>query len=411
MAEERPDRIRVLLAEDDTVVREAMSDLVSGDPSLRLLGAAADADEAILLALAHHPDVMVLDVRMPGGGGPAALRAVKKALPKTRVVALSAYEDRPIVLEMVREGADAYLVKGTPARDILQTIHEVMRGGGALSAEVTAEVLGELGDRLVREEVELDAMASRMERITDVISAGGPRMVFQPIVRLSTGGLVGVEALARFPVDPECGAHEWFQQAREVGLGPQLEIAAARSALAHVSALPSHAYMGLNFSPQALMSKAFEGLLADLPRGRFVVEVTEHARIDDYEALAPVLRDIREFGGRLAVDDAGAGFASLRHILQLAPEVIKIDISLTRCIDTDRARRALTVGLVSFAGEMGMVIVAEGIETRGQLEMLRSLGVEFGQGFFLARPAAPSPRSLVMETRRPSMKPERLINS
>jgi EAL domain-containing protein (putative c-di-GMP-specific phosphodiesterase class I) len=297
---------------------------------------------------------------------------------------------------MIKVGADAYLVKGTPAKDIVRTIHEVTRGGGALSAEVTAEVLEELSDRLVKDEVQLEARERRTKSIEGVIDAGGPEVVFQPIAELCGGRVVGVEALARFSDAPARGPDAWFGQAREADLGPELEIAAARSALTHLHELPPSAYMGLNFSPETLLTSAFEGFIEDAPEGRFLIEITEHARVDDYESLRPSLTRIRAAGGRIAVDDAGAGFASLRHILQLAPDVIKIDESLTKCIDTDRGRRAVTLGLVSFASEMGMTIVAEGIETRAELDVLRSLGVEFGQGYFLGRPTAPPLLGLVV---------------
>ena len=117
-----------------------------------------------------------------------------------------------------------------------------------------------------------------------------------------------------------------------------------------------------------------------------MIELTEHAVIDDYEALRPHIARLRAAGGRLAVDDAGAGFASLRHTLQLAPEFLKLDTSLTRGIDHDRGRRALAVGLIGFAGELGSEIIAEGIETREELDALRSLGVHRGQGLYLAAP-------------------------
>jgi EAL domain-containing protein (putative c-di-GMP-specific phosphodiesterase class I)/DNA-binding NarL/FixJ family response regulator len=398
MTERSGARIRVLLAEDDIVLRDAMRDLVSGESSLEFVGAAADAVEAIILAVKHRPDVVLLDVRMPGGGGPAALRGIKKALPKTRVVTLSAYDDHPTVMEMVKGGADAYLVKGTPVVDILRTIHEVARGRGALSAEVTSKVLEELGDRLSSEEAELDAKDLATERIRGIMDAGGPLAVFQPIAELGTGRIVGMEALSRFPDEPARGVEEWFEQAREVGLGAEFEMAAARSALAHLHQLPPRAFVGLNFSPPTLLTAAFEELVAELPEGRFMIEITEHARIDDYESLGLAVKKIRAAGGQLAVDDAGAGFASLRHILDLAPDVIKIDVSLTRGIDKDRARKAMAVGLVSFASEMELAIVAEGIETRRELEMLRSLGVEYGQGYFLGRPAAPPLLSLVVQS-------------
>lgn len=120
---------------------------------------------------------------------------------------------------------------------------------------------------------------------------------------------------------------------------------------------------------------------------RMVVEITEHEAIEDYTVLAATLEGLREHGVRVAIDDAGAGFASLRHTLLLRPDIVKVDTSLTRNIDGDRAKRALTSALVSFGEEMGIAIVAEGIETREELETLVALGVPFGQGFYLAKPA------------------------
>jgi EAL domain-containing protein (putative c-di-GMP-specific phosphodiesterase class I) len=119
-----------------------------------------------------------------------------------------------------------------------------------------------------------------------------------------------------------------------------------------------------------------------------VIEITEHEAIEDYAELATTLEELRRQGVRLAIDDAGAGFASLRHTLLLRPDIVKVDTSLTRGIDGDRAKRALTSALVSFGEEMGVAIVAEGIETREELETLLALGVPFGQGFYLAPPAA-----------------------
>jgi EAL domain-containing protein (putative c-di-GMP-specific phosphodiesterase class I) len=125
---------------------------------------------------------------------------------------------------------------------------------------------------------------------------------------------------------------------------------------------------------------------------RVVVEITEHEAIEDYESLLPRLADLRARGVRVAIDDAGAGFASLRHTLRIAPDIVKLDISLTRDIGTDRGRQALASALVSFADEMRMTVVAEGIETAEELEMLLELGVRQGQGFFLAEPKPlPSP--------------------
>jgi EAL domain-containing protein (putative c-di-GMP-specific phosphodiesterase class I) len=120
---------------------------------------------------------------------------------------------------------------------------------------------------------------------------------------------------------------------------------------------------------------------------RIVLEITEHEEIEDYGALAQALEPLRQRGLRVAVDDVGAGYASLRHALQLAPDMVKMDISLTRGVDRDPGRRALAAALISFAGETNMTIVAEGIETVAELAALRELGVRYGQGFYFARPA------------------------
>jgi len=117
-----------------------------------------------------------------------------------------------------------------------------------------------------------------------------------------------------------------------------------------------------------------------------VVEITEHEQVDDYASLAAALAELRRLGARVAIDDAGAGFSSLRHTLALEPDIVKLDISLTQGIDSDRAKRALAASLIAFADEIGMDIVAEGVESAGELATLLELGVPFGQGYYLAEP-------------------------
>jgi EAL domain-containing protein (putative c-di-GMP-specific phosphodiesterase class I) len=196
-----------------------------------------------------------------------------------------------------------------------------------------------------------------------------------------------VEALARFQVEPVRSPDVWFADAGRVGRQVELELAAVR---AHTQAFEDAAlgpcYVSLNVSPEVIVDRGLFDALAGLPWDRIVLEVTEHAPVTDYAALADALAPFRAAGGRLAVDDAGAGFASLRHILWLEPDIIKLDISLTRDIDTDRRRRALAAALITFANELGISIVAEGVETRPELDTLRSLGVRFGQGWFLRKP-------------------------
>jgi EAL domain-containing protein (putative c-di-GMP-specific phosphodiesterase class I) len=207
------------------------------------------------------------------------------------------------------------------------------------------------------------------------------------VVDLRAGRVQGVEALSRFELEPSRGPEFWFDAAWEAGLGLELELAALRAALRQTAFLPSDLYVAVNLSPQVAVSAPFRELLPSLPARLLVVEITEHAAVEDYEQLTELVRDLRKHGGRLAIDDVGAGFASLRHILRLDPDVIKLDVSLTRGVDDDRRRRALASGLVSFAAELGCSIVSEGIETEAELEALRSLGVRYGQGYFLCRPS------------------------
>lgn len=146
------ERIRVMIAEDETAVRDALGDLIESDPDMDLVGAAKDAAEAIDVALRERPDVALVDVKMPAGGGAHAAREIRKGSPQTRVVALSAYEDRRTVLEMLRAGVVGYVVKGTSADEILYAIRRSMRGQGSLSVEVTADVIRELAGLLERSE-------------------------------------------------------------------------------------------------------------------------------------------------------------------------------------------------------------------------------------------------------------------
>lgn len=223
-------------------------------------------------------------------------------------------------------------------------------------------------------------------RIRRVLDGGGPTMVFQPIADLRDGRVVGAEALARFEGDPRRTPDIWFQEAWAVGLGVELELVAVQAALTHLRELPRGAFLSVNVSPVTVASPALEKIVADVGGERVVLEVTEHARVEDYDALWEVRDALRARGMRLAVDDAGAGFASLRHILRLGPDIIKLDAFLTRGIDGDPVRCALASALVSFAARIGAMLSAEAIETEKELEALRALGVRYGQGYLIARP-------------------------
>lgn len=378
--------IRILIADDEPALRDALADLLAHEDGVVLVGEAGDADQAIELADSSRPDVALVDVSMPAGGGARAAREIIRVSPDTRVIALSAFEDRPTVLAMLRAGAVGYLVKGTVGQDLLGSIAKVFDGGASLSAELIDGIVDELSSQLRREEIEGEQVDSRRGEIDRFLSGNGVTIVYQPIVDLRSRETVGLEALARFHSLPLRPPNEWFAEAVELELGVQLELMAIRSAMAGLPQISADAYLSVNCSPRAAMSPELATLL-DAHATRMVVEITEHEAIEDYALLAATLGALRDRGVRLAIDDAGAGFASLRHTLLLRPDFVKVDTSLTRDIDSDRAKRALTSALVSFGDEMGMTIIAEGIETPEELDTLVSLGVAFGQGFYLAEPA------------------------
>jgi EAL domain-containing protein (putative c-di-GMP-specific phosphodiesterase class I) len=210
----------------------------------------------------------------------------------------------------------------------------------------------------------------------------------QPIVRLDTGDVVGAEALTRFP-NTHRAAEAWFHDAQRVGMGARLQLAVAERAVALVGLLPAGAFLTFNVGPDVLASPELIDLLDLVDPERVIIELTEHVRVDDYDRLLDSLSRVRERGARLAVDDAGAGFASLGHILHLRPDLIKLDCQFTRGIDSDPARRSLARALVSFARDIGAEVVSEGIETAAELDTVRELGVPYGQGYFLSRPTRP----------------------
>src|SRR3954447_9721713 len=209
------------------------------------------------------------------------------------------------------------------------------------------------------------------------------RLVYQPIVHLDSGIIAGVEALCRFS-DGRSPEH-WFQECEHLDLAASLDLAIIERALADIPRLPD-GYLSINLSPSTLRDPRLAQLLRapGVPTNRIVVEVTEHARVNDYLEAQRVLGALRKGGIRVAVDDAGAGFATFRHILQLRPDIIKMDQSITRDIDTDPARRALATALVIFAGEVGASVVAEGVETQAEMNVLAGAGIYRAQGFAIA---------------------------
>lgn len=226
------------------------------------------------------------------------------------------------------------------------------------------------------------------ERLAGVVDNGLLRSVYQPIVDTSSGSAVSIEALTRFDDPFGLRPDQWFADAARVGEAAALELAAIRCAVEGLGSLPQSVAMSVNISAAVVLDPLFAKWLADAPVDRLILELTEHDPVSDYAAVNAALGPARASGLRVAVDDAGAGYASMRHILLLQPDFLKLDISLVRDLDTDSGKRALCSAIITFASSLGIRVVAEGVETVAELAAVRRLGVQYVQGYHFARPAA-----------------------
>ncbi len=274
------------------------------------------------------------------------------------------------------------------------------------------EVLASAASVIIEPEVhEKTRRAEVLGRLAPVVQAGGPVVVLQPIVDLATGVRVGAEALSRFPADWAKAPDVCFAEAHSISLGHRLELLALERAAEHLATVSG--YVAMNVSPATLLTAECTALLERLPLERIVLELSEHDQVEDYVALGAVLAPLRARGMRLAIDDVGAGFSSLRHIVLTAPDVIKLDRSIVDGVHADPVLTTLVRALVDFAHGCQARLVAEGIESAADAAALLSLGVDFGQGWHFGRPGPasalaahgkiPSPRSapspaLVMES-------------
>jgi diguanylate cyclase (GGDEF)-like protein len=226
----------------------------------------------------------------------------------------------------------------------------------------------------------------RAQLLAVIDTPGAITPVFQPIFDLRSQEIVGYEALSRFPAEVGHTPQEWFDLARKHGLAVELEAAAVRAAL-DVPGRPAGASLSLNLSPEALLSgRDALNLPEDL--SAITIEVTENALVTEGPELELALQDLRARGARIAVDDAGVGYAGFAQLVRVRPDVVKLDRSLVESVNVQPTKAAVIKAFVGFAQDTGALICAEGIETAGELRVVRLLGSATGQGFLLGRPDA-----------------------
>jgi EAL domain-containing protein (putative c-di-GMP-specific phosphodiesterase class I) len=268
------------------------------------------------------------------------------------------------------------LAVGSSARDGLAQLTGRLPEIGQIATLASALLAPSLQGRIAADDLSA--------RIRKIIEAKAFWPVFQPIVALESGDLIGYEALTRF--DDGLPPDLRFSEAEAAGLGKELELACLAAAIDAARDLDPLLWLSLNVSPDLLLADDLLGGVLAAARQPVEIEITEHVAIDDYA----VVRDaVIRLGPtvHLAVDDAGAGHASLRHILELRPASVKLDLGLTRSVDVDQARQAMIAGMSHFATSAGCRLVAEGIETEAERQTLLSLGVQYGQGYLFGRPA------------------------
>ena len=352
------------------------SEVGAGEVAIRHLDSVPDGPIALGQVFAAEEGYCqrIIDGRLPELIPDTAAVAEAAALECTRATPVGAHLSVPIRLRDGRIYGTFCCFSFTADPSLNERDLQMIRAFADLAA---GEIDRDLAGARAREEL--------AAAIRDVIARDRMRMVYQPIYRLDDGSIAGVECLARFPDCEIRPPSAWFDEAASVGLGIELELSALRQAIAALPYLPEDLYVAVNVSPQAVLSGAVLPLVEQAPAHRFVIEVTENQEIADYVAFGEALAPLRE-RAPFAVDDVGAGYSGMRHILALNPDIIKLDMSLVRDIDRDPARRALALALVAFASGIDSQIVAEGVETAGELAALRELGVPRAQGYYLGRP-------------------------
>jgi diguanylate cyclase (GGDEF)-like protein len=234
-------------------------------------------------------------------------------------------------------------------------------------------------------EAAVDQQRAAVRKLLDDPTLVAP--VFQPIVDLATGRVAGYEGLSRFPAEDGRRPDEWFDLARRCGMGPLLQALALRRMI-EVPGRPNRTWLSLNLDAGALATDAVQGALPEDLEG-IVIEITEQELPPDDDALQRILGDLRARGAKIALDDAGAGYAGLQHVVRIRPDIIKLDRSLVRGVDSDAERLALIESFAAFSSRTGALLCAEGIETDEELAVLVGARVDLGQGYRLGRPGPP----------------------
>jgi EAL domain-containing protein (putative c-di-GMP-specific phosphodiesterase class I) len=331
----------------------------------------------------------ILDKKLPAVIPDVTAFPQAMKLPTAKIPRIRSYVSAPVVL------SDGSLY-GTFCAFGLTTDKDLTKRDKALM-----DVLASAASVIIEPEVRAQERRTGIaDRLAPVMADGGPLVALQPIVDLASGERIGAEALSRFPADWGMAPDVVFAEAHSIGLGHELELLALERAAEHLDRVSG--YIAMNVSPATLLTPECGELLSRLPLSRVLLELSEHDQVEDYVALNAALAPFRASGLRLAIDDVGAGFSSLRHIVVTSPDVIKIDRSIVTGIDHDPVLTKLVQSLVEFGHGCGVRVVAEGVETADEAAVVRALDVDHGQGWHYGRPGPPEALSEARALRVPT---------
>ncbi|WP_034621732.1 EAL domain-containing protein [Cellulomonas sp. URHE0023] len=331
-----------------------------------------------------RPDLVLLDLHMPEVDGYEVLAQVQayaagSYLPVLVLTADTSTAARDRVLGL---GAQDFLTKPLDVTETRLRIANLLQ-----TRELYSTLRSSVQERQQPEPADDEGDGGTRRRIERALHNGTRDIVYQPVVDIQSLSVVGHEALARFSDPGHGGPERWFADAFSVGLGIEMEWAAAVAALGYLERSPAPLFLAVNMSPATALHMLDRDLFTPEMASRMVIELTEHVPVEDYSAVRGAFAGLRMQGARLSADDLGAGYAGFRHLVRLRPDIIKLDISLISGIHGSMEKRALTRSMVSFAQEVGAQLIAEGVEEPEELAALQELGVPWAQGYLLGRPA------------------------
>jgi len=372
--------IRVAVADDEETVVDVLRSLIGSDPTLRFVGAANDAEGAIDVAVRERPDVMLVDVRMPGGGGLRAVREITKRCPPTKVVALSAHEDSNTVIRMISAGARAYVRKAESTEKILRTIHRAVDEPWSAPPAPHLTLISP----------PLSVSDERAPRVARAILDGEITAEFDPIVDLGTGRTIGFDVRPRVATLPHRSYDSWLADAEATDLLLDFELGAFRAATRALREIPPELFLEFEVSPATVRTARFRRAINRSIADRIVLGFSPLVLADDLtpaEAnLGETLATLRERGVRVSARDIGPGLPSLRQLLSISPEFARLDHTLTRSVSDSFSNHAIVASATACAAEVGAKVIAADVASDDQLEELLGLGVGMIQGPIVSDP-------------------------